>query len=124
MPRKIIPYNPKLKQLARQLRNKSTQSEIRLWGHLKGKQMMGYDFHRQKPLLTYIVADFFCHEVMLVIELDGYTHNFEEVVQRDMTKQEELEKTGLTVMRFADAKVRTIENYILSFEEQAGKTHP
>ena len=46
MKRKIIPYNPALKELARQLRNNSTQSEIRLWGHLKGKQMMGYDFHR------------------------------------------------------------------------------
>lgn len=77
MKRKIIPYNPNLKELARKLRNNSTQSEIRLWQYLKGKQMMGYDFHRQKPLLNYI-ADFFCHELALVIELDGYTHQFEE----------------------------------------------
>ena len=42
--RKIIPYNPKLKELARQLRNNSTKSEIRLWKYLKGKQMKGYDF--------------------------------------------------------------------------------
>lgn len=44
-----IYYNPKLKELARQLRNDSTKSEIRLWKYLKGKQMIGYDFHRQKP---------------------------------------------------------------------------
>lgn len=53
-----IHYNPKLKPLARQLRNNSTKAEIRLWGYLKGKQMHGYDFHRQKPIDNYI-ADFF-----------------------------------------------------------------
>ncbi len=125
MTRKIIPYDPKLKQLARQLRNNSTQSEIQLWGYLKGKQMMGYDFHRQKPLLKYI-ADFFCQELMLVIELDGYTHTFEEVVEKDIEKQKELERIRLSVLRFADVEVlhdinnvlRTIENYILDFEEE------
>ena len=43
--RKIIPYNPKLKEFARQLRNDSTKTEIFLWMKLKGKQMYGYDFH-------------------------------------------------------------------------------
>ena len=56
--RKIIPYNPKLKELARQLRNDSTKTEIFLWLKLKGKQMYGYDFHRQKPIDNYIL-DFF-----------------------------------------------------------------
>ena len=48
--------------------------------------MMGYDFHRQKPLDNFI-ADFFCHELMLVIELDGYSHNFEEVATKDGMKE-------------------------------------
>ena len=124
MKRKIIPYEPHLKKLARELRNNSTKSEIRLWQYLKGKQMMGYDFHRQKPLMKYI-ADFFCHELSLVIELDGYTHSFEEVVKRDKIKQNDLEEIGLTVLRFNDSEVyhdinnvlRTIENFILDFEE-------
>ncbi len=84
--RKIIPYNPKLKEFARQLRNNSTKSEIYLWKHLKGKQMMGYDFHRQKPLDNFIV-DFFCHELMLAIEIDGYTHIHEEVQDKDEKKK-------------------------------------
>lgn len=125
MRRNIIPYNPRLKELARQLRNNSTQSEIKLWLQLKGKQMRGYDFHRQKPLLNFI-ADFFCHELKLVIELDGFTHQFEEVVIRDAEKTRSLEKIGLTVMRFEDQEVhhdmmnvlRTIEIYIEEFEEQ------
>lgn len=124
MKRKIIPYNPNLKELARKLRNNSTQSEIRLWQYLKGKQMMGYDFHRQKPLLNYI-ADFFCHELALVIEVDGYTHQFEEVLEKDEVKQKELEELGLSVLRFADVEVmhdinnvlRSIEIYIEGFEE-------
>ena len=86
---------------------------------------MGYDFHRQKPLLNFI-ADFFCHELKLVIELDGYTHQFEEVIAKDEMKQSELEEIGLTVLRFTDEEVmkdinnvlRTIEIYIEEFEEQ------
>ena len=73
MKRKIIPYDPKLKELARQLRNNSTYTEIMLWNCLKNKQMKGYDFHRQKPLYNSIV-DFFCNELMLAIEVDGESH--------------------------------------------------
>jgi very-short-patch-repair endonuclease len=125
--RKIIPYNPKLKLLARRLRNDSTRAEIRLWQYLSGKQMMGYDFHRQKPLDNYI-ADFFCHELMLVIEVDGYSHTFEEVVVKDLRKEERLRELGITTLRFTDEEVmqdidnvlRTLEHFILALEEGNG----
>jgi very-short-patch-repair endonuclease len=65
--RRIIKYNPTLKLKARELCKNSTTSEIRLWMLLKKKQMLGYDFHRQKPLDEYIV-DFFCNELLLAIE--------------------------------------------------------
>lgn len=54
MPRKIIPYNSQLKQLAKNLRNDSTLGEVLLWNELKGKKFSNFDFHRQKPLLNYI----------------------------------------------------------------------
>ena len=125
--RKIIPYNPKLKEYARQLRNNSTKSEIYLWKYLKGKQMMGYDFHRQKPLDNYIV-DFYCYELMVAIEIDGYTHLLEEVQVKDEKKEKRLNELGITVLRFQDDLVfndienvlRKIEVYISEFE----KTHP
>ena len=82
----ILPYNPKLKEKARHLRNNSTKAEIRLWLYLKRRQMMGYDFHRQKPIDNFIV-DFFCRELMLAIELDGYTHTFEKVADRPVCRQ-------------------------------------
>src|SRR5436190_14233366 len=96
MPRAIIPYHPKLKELARQLRNNSTLSGVLLWNCLKGKQMRCYDFHRQQPLLNFIV-DFFCHELMLAIEIDGdsHDHKFEQDVQRQKT----LEEIGIRFIR-------------------------
>ena len=86
MKRKILPYNLKLKELARDLRNNSTKSEVILWLKLKGKQMYGYDFHRQKPIDNYIV-DFFCHELMLAIEVDGYSHQLEDVYFKDVKRK-------------------------------------
>ncbi|WP_115869001.1 endonuclease domain-containing protein [Marinoscillum furvescens] len=123
MRRKIIPYNPHLKELARLLRNNSTKSEVMLWRYLKGKQMKGYDFHRQKPLLNYI-AEFYCAELSLVIELDGCSHTFEEVQEKDRIKEEELASVGVKVLRFEDKEVftdihnvlRTIEGYIEEYE--------
>jgi len=99
-----IYYNPQLKELARQLRNNSTKSEIKLWRHLKGRQLNGYDFHRQKPIDNYII-DFFCSKLKIAIELDGYTHGFEEVFQKDNVKVQRLNELGINVLRFKDEDV-------------------
>ncbi|MFO7657409.1 MAG: DUF559 domain-containing protein, partial [Bacteroidales bacterium] len=93
----FVPYNPRLKALARNLRNKSTKSEIVLWHFLKGKQMKGYDFHRQKPVDNFIL-DFFCPVLMLGIELDGYSHNFDEVVEKDIKKETRVNEMGITIL--------------------------
>lgn len=122
--REIIPYNPKLKELARELRNNSTKSEIILWKELKGKFEGKYDFHRQKPLDNYI-ADFFCHELKLVIEIDGETHNWEETQRKDFQKESRFNELGLNVLRFPDTDIlkqleptlETIKLYIEGFEE-------
>ena len=110
--RKIIPYNPKLKEYARELRNNSTKTEIFLWMKLKGKQMYGYDFHRQKPIDNYIL-DFFCYELMLGIELDGYSHQFLEVHNKDCRKEKRMDELGIAVLRFTDEQVlKDMENVI------------
>ena len=72
MRNKIIPYNPKLKLLARELRKNSTLSEVLLWQNIK-QRGYGVQFHRQVPMLDYIV-DFYCHEIGLAIEIDGSSH--------------------------------------------------
>jgi very-short-patch-repair endonuclease len=126
--RTIIPYDPKLKQLAKKLRKSSTLSEILLWQHLKGKQMLGYDFHRQKPIDNYIV-DFFCNELMLAIEIDGVSHDFEEVYIKDMAREQRLESLGVHFLRFDDREIKkdvnnvlqSIENWISEHERKYGR---
>ncbi len=125
MKRKSLPYTPKLKPLARQLRKNSTLSEVLLWNYLKGKQMMGYDFHRQKPLDSYIV-DFFCPALMLVIEIDGSSHEIEGAYEKDQQRQQQLEDLGVSFLRFDDLTVKqdiwqvlgVIEAWIETYEQQ------
>ncbi|WP_418508511.1 endonuclease domain-containing protein [Corallibacter sp.] len=119
-----IYYNPKLKELARQLRNNATKSEIKLWTYLRRSQIYGYDFHRQKPIDEYIV-DFFCNKLQLAIECDGYSHEVLEVYEKDVKKTKRLNDLGVYVLRFSDFQImndidnviRAIEDYILKFEE-------
>ncbi len=104
MRNKIIPYNPKLKEFARKLRKNSTIAEILLWKVIKGKSM-GVEFHRQVPIDEYIV-DFFCHELMLVIELDGDIHAEDDVIKRDVERQERLENLGVKIVRIRNKVVK------------------
>lgn len=118
-----LPYNRKLKDKSRQLRNDSTLSEVLLWQELRAKQMRGYQFNRQKPLLHYIV-DFYSHRLKLIIEIDGRSHESAEAVSYDEKRQKDLEALGLYFLRFDDRDVkdnissilRTIEGYIEDFE--------
>ncbi|MEZ4970872.1 MAG: DUF559 domain-containing protein [Flavobacteriaceae bacterium] len=129
--RKIIPYNPKLKELARELRNNSTKAEVILWLKLKTKQMYGYDFHRQKPIDNYIL-DFFCQELMLGIEVDGYSHGVVEVYNKDVIKEGKMNSLGITILRFTDNQIlrdmenvlRAIEGYIRDYEDENEQAHP
>jgi very-short-patch-repair endonuclease len=101
---KIIPYNQNLKLLARKLRKEMTLSEILLWQEIRRKRL-GIEFHRQVPIDNYIV-DFYCHEFMLAIEIDGSSHNLESVHQNDIQRQECLEKLGVQFIRFDDKEVK------------------
>ncbi len=124
----IIPYNPRLKILARELRKNSTLSEVLLWNEIK-KKAFGYEFHRQVPLNEYIV-DFYCHELLLAIEIDGSTHDYN--FDYDNLRQTNLEKYGIKVIRFLDIDVkksmnevlRSIENTISQIEISLGLTSP
>ena len=100
---KIIPYDPKLRKLARKLRKESTLSEILLWKEIKNKKMLNYEFHRQVPIDKFIV-DFYCHELSLVIEIDGISHAWKE--DYDEKRQKRLESLGVHFLRFDDLDVK------------------
>ena len=100
--RSIIPYDPRLKERARELRSRPTWAEVALWKHLRGKQVGGCDFHRQKPLDAFIV-DFFCAELMLAVEIDGSSHGDRQV--EDTARQRRLESLGVRFLRFSEREV-------------------
>jgi len=104
MPNSILPYNPKLKKLARKLRSNMTYGEVLLWQEIRRKKL-GFQFHRQVPIKNYII-DFFCHELLLAIEIDGSYHNHPEVSVSDLTRQQEIEKLGVNFLRFSETEVR------------------
>lgn len=111
-----------LKQLARNLRNNSTLSEVLLWQHLKGKQCLGYDFHRQKPLDNYII-DFYCCELLLAIEIDGDSHDLKQ--DEDKKRQQRLESLGIRFLRFRDIDVKkNMEGVLLVIEDWILKHTP
>jgi very-short-patch-repair endonuclease len=76
-----------------------TFSEVKLWKELKNRKMLGYDFDRQRPNGNNIV-DFYCKDLQLALEVDGLTHDSERALQRDKTRQDELEKFGVSFFRF------------------------
>ncbi|GAB3196003.1 DUF559 domain-containing protein [Pontibacter aydingkolensis] len=98
-----IPYKPYLKELARQLCNNSTLGEVLLWRELKGGALLGLDFHRQKPLDSFIV-DFYCPQLMLAVEIDGDSHDYK--FEEDMLRQRRLEQLGVRFLRFTDRQVK------------------
>ena len=116
-------YHPKLKALSRNLRKKSTLSEVLLWNILKGKKIKGYQFVRQKPIDNYIV-DFFCSKLKLIIEVDGISHN--DKYKRDQIRQQRLESWGFSVLRFYEKDIKkdihavigAIEDWIEKFEKK------
>lgn len=126
MKRNFLPYDHRLKYVARKLRNSSTRSEIMLWQELKGKKLLGYDFHRQKPVGQHVV-DFYCHRLSLAIEIDGISHEGREDV--DEIRQTDIESLGIRFLRFDDLEVRenvdgvvvAIANWIRSHQKT---THP
>lgn len=123
-------YNKGPKDLARNLRNESTKSEIYLWQQvLRARQMKGYTFNRQRPTGNFI-ADFVCKPLLLIIEIDGYSHIFNEVKEKDEIKELFLKESGCKVLRFTDGEVfndlqnmiRIIESTIEDIEKKS--EHP
>ena len=106
------PYNKNLKQVSRDLRNNMTEAEKLLWSKLRGKQILGLQFYRQKPIMNYIV-DFYCPAANLVIECDGSQHFTDEGLEADRIRDEALAQLGLKVLRFDNGQVmRRIDDVV------------
>lgn len=100
----MISYNPKLKKLSRELRKNMTEAEKYLWSKIRGKQLKGRQFYRQKPIGNYIV-DFYCPSAKLIIELDGGQHFTAKGKEKDKIRDDYLKNLGFNVKRYSDIDV-------------------
>ena len=95
-------HNPALTANARKLRKNMTKEERHLWyDFLRGYPVR---FLRQKVIDQYI-ADFYCREAFLVIELDGSQHYSREGLLKDRIRTTRMEERGLTVMRIPNQEI-------------------
>lgn len=108
--------SPIIFENAKLLRNNQTPSESKLWKYLN-KNQLGFKFRRQHPISTYI-ADFYCHSLKLVIEIDGEYHITDEQKSIDKSRTSELEQFGIKVIRFTNDQVINDIDYILASIKQ------
>jgi very-short-patch-repair endonuclease len=105
-----LPFNPKLKDRARALRKAGNLAEVLLWNQIKGNQLLGLDFDRQKIIGHYIV-DFYCAQQRVVIEVDGNSHDDKQ--EYDAQRDAYLMGLGLFVIHVSDNDVKSNLNNIM-----------
>jgi len=98
-----LPYNPKLKQRAKNLRKAGNLAEVLFWKEVRNKQFKGLDFDRQKIIGNYIV-DFYCPNCQAVIEIDGSSHDNKQ--EYDAKRDTFLQELGLTVIHIGDLDIK------------------
>ncbi|MFA4844514.1 MAG: endonuclease domain-containing protein [Candidatus Margulisiibacteriota bacterium] len=99
-----------VKQTVRSLRKDQTEAEKVLWRALKDRKLSGKKFLRQHPIVfewqgreRFLIADFYCHEAKLVIEVDGGVH--EQQKDYDEAREYVLKSLGLSIVRFRNAEI-------------------
>ena len=98
------------KVICRELRTNSTEAERILWDVVRNKKLEGKKFNRQYPFYhditgkeTFIIADFYCHQEKLIIELDGNYHQYR--LKADEERTSILNYLGLRVIRFRNEDI-------------------
>jgi len=110
-----LPYNPKLRERAKELRRAGNLCEVLLWQQIHKKKFKRYDFDRQKIIGNYIV-DFYCGNCNVVIEIDGKSHN--EKREYDKKRDAFLEGLGLTVIHItAESILSQLDNVMVMLYE-------
>jgi very-short-patch-repair endonuclease len=99
-----------VRKIARALRKNQTRAEIFFWSQVRDRRLFGLKFTRQHiiqcpfdPTFTkFFIADFYCHQLYLIIELDGDIH--EKQQEQDLVRSELMENNGYRVLRFRNAE--------------------
>ena len=112
-------YNakPLIFERAKQLRSNMTPAEQIVWECLRGKKILGLRFRPQHPLDLFI-ADFYCHPLKLVIEIDGGIHKSKDQKEYDIGREAELERWEIKIVRFTNEEVESDIEFIIRKIEQ------
>ena len=97
--RNKMKIEPQLLEFAKSMRHTATDAEHLMWQLLRAKSFINLKFRRQHVITPYIV-DFYCHEISLVVELDGGQHGTDDAKEYDVERTKFLEALGLTVVRY------------------------
>ena len=103
---------PGIFENAKGLRRSMTEAEKILWKHLRNSKLHGLKFRRQHPVDIFI-ADFYCHQKKLIIELDGNIHDILEQKEYDEGRTFKLEEKGFKILRFKNEEIiNDLENVL------------
>jgi very-short-patch-repair endonuclease len=97
---------------ANELRRSSTKAEDLLWQQLRNRKLGGFKFRRQHPINNYI-ADFYCSEKQVVVEVDGGIHNEKGQKEYDEGRTVDLKSMGIKLIRFTNDEVENEMNIVL-----------
>jgi very-short-patch-repair endonuclease len=114
--------------LALKMRRNPTLGEKALWELLRTYRFKGSVFRRQNPVSLFI-ADFYCHKLKLVIEVDGEYHEKEDILRYDDQRSGELERLGINVIRFKNEEIlnstdQVVSTILLKISELSSPSHP
>ncbi|MFG0274420.1 MAG: endonuclease domain-containing protein [Phycisphaerales bacterium] len=87
---------PSNTDFARTLRRNTTPPEAVLWKHLRARRLGGWKFRRQQPIGPF-VADFYCADAKLVVEIDSRAHNGR--LDRDAARDKWMASDGIETLR-------------------------
>ncbi|MGP9814087.1 endonuclease domain-containing protein [Rhodopseudomonas sp. NSM] len=104
--------SPSLRRNAREPRKASTDAERLMWAALRDKQLNGFSFRRQVPIGPFI-ADFACHSVKLVVEIDGGQHFSDDGERTDASRAAAIEARGFRILRFGNHDVMSNRDGVL-----------
>jgi len=118
MKSKYIDYKV-IKKHIRELRKGQTRSEEIVWRKLRNRKLNGYKFLRQHPIvykadykgLNYFIADFYCDEKKVVVELDGPVHD--ENPEYDQFRDSEMKEMGIKVLRIKNDDLKNLNEVLL-----------
>jgi len=111
-------------ETAQYLRRKETKAEKVLWERLRNRQVGGLKFRRQHPI-GYFITDFYCHELKLIIELEGKIHNETEQKEYDKMRNELIEFWEYKIIYFTNEQIYyDIDKVIQTISKLARKLQP